>query len=798
MEARAKASLYDLGAMASPKLRSGVRLGPYELIALIGAGGMGEVYRARDTRLRREVAIKVLPASFASDSDRLRRFEQEAQAAVALNHPNILVLFDIGAHQGRPYMVTELLEGETLREKLGLGALSERQVLDYSLQVARGLGAAHAKGIVHRDLKPENLFVTKDERIKLLDFGLAKLADPELSEGSSRVQTMTANTQPGAVLGTIGYMSPEQVRGESADPRSDLFAFGAILYEMVSGRRAFRGKAMIETMNSILNDHPPAVPSVSRLTLAVERIARRCLEKQSRNRFQLAEDVVLALEAASEPAATEPDPRTPSPGVADEPAERSVAVLPFKDLAGGPENVHLGLGLADAIITELAEMKSLLVRPTAAILHYQDRSVPPEQAGQKLGVDAVLDGSFQRAGSRLRVTVQLIGTAKGRPLWGTKIDTSLDDVFRMQDDVSRKVAEALSVQLTPTEERHVARPASPAGPAYEQYLQGKLHLYQESLAEVNAAIDCFEQARKADPEFALAWAGLSEAYARLAFTFQPEGDWHLRAEETCDAALALDPGLPEGHYLRARLLWSPERGFDHASALRELVAAVAARPNLDQAHQWLGTVLLHLTLLEDGMEAFERATTINPQDMISFTLSGFCRYLQGRFSEANEISEDSVRRSPSAWARYQLALSQIQLDQLDAAKRNIDQASRQFPESVFFHTIHGLIAALGGDHETAHRQIQLTVQNKKAFGHYHHAQYDVACIYALLDEHEQALDWLDQAARNGFPCHSFFEIDPMLSSLHGEARFVQLMRSLGAECDGYRRLYAELRPPTQG
>src|SRR6266536_1522292 len=276
------------------------RLGRYEIRSQLGAGGMGEVYLARDPRLNRDVAIKVLPAALSSDSERLRRFEQEAQAAGALNHPNILSIYDVDTHDGSPYVVSELLEGETLREQLNGTALPVRKAIDYALQIASGLAAAHAKGIVHRDLKPENLFVTKDGRVKILDFGLAKLTQPEKAGPQTSLPTETAGTEPGVVLGTLGYMSPEQVRGKPADARSDIFAFGAILYEMLSGNRAFRGDSAADTMSAILKEDPPDLSITNQsISPGLERIVHHCLEKNPERRFQSAHDLAFDLEALS-------------------------------------------------------------------------------------------------------------------------------------------------------------------------------------------------------------------------------------------------------------------------------------------------------------------------------------------------------------------------------------------------------------------------------------------------------------------------------------------------------------------
>jgi serine/threonine-protein kinase len=445
-----------------------------------------------------------------------------------LNHPNILTVYDLGTEKGLPYMVSELLEGETLRACLRSGALPLPQCLDYARQILAGLAAAHAKGIVHRDLKPENLFLTQDGWVKILDFGLAKQTSGR-AMGAESAAHAALETQPGTVLGTVGYMSPEQVRGRPANARSDLFSIGAVFYEMLSGRRAFAGESAVETMSAILTQEPAQLSGVrADVPPALERIVRRCLRKDPSERFESAHDVSLVLGHPDIAVHRLPE-RVAS-------LRKSVAVLPFRDLARDPANAGLGVGLADATITELALVKSLLVRPTSSILGYEDRRVDPRAAGRELAVDAVVDGSFQRVGSRIRVTVQLVSAADGRSLWGSKIDAALDDLFQMQDQVSRAIAKTLAVEVTDGDERRRerrAREVRPAGDAYALYLKGRAHLLRSTLSDCIAAVDCFEKARGADPDFALACAGLAAAYERIAFTFQPEGDWYARAEVVC-------------------------------------------------------------------------------------------------------------------------------------------------------------------------------------------------------------------------------------------------------------------------
>jgi serine/threonine protein kinase/Tfp pilus assembly protein PilF len=793
-------------------LAPGTRLGPYEILEPLGAGGMGEVYRARDKRLDRDVAIKVLPERLASDPNALSRFEREAKAVAALSHPNILAIHDLGSEGHVRFAVMELLDGCTLREHLEGGTVTPRRAAEYAIQIAQGLAAAHEKGILHRDVKPENVFVTRDGRVKILDFGLAKAFEgsldatgreaaaaqhPMAGVNLTTVPTVAGNpnlTGQGTILGTVGYMSPEQVRGQSVDGRSDVFSFGAVFFEMLTARRAFRADSAVETMNAILTEEPDFSAAGKSVPAGLERIARRCLEKDPAHRFQNTRDLGFAIEAVSGLSPTET-----APSAAEPPAvRRSIAVLLFKDLARNSENAHLGLGLADATITELATVKSLLVRPTAAILRYQDRTVDPQQAGRELSVDAVVDGSFQRSGSRLRVTVQLVRTSDGRSLWGSKIDTTLDDIFEMQDQVSRKIAEALQVELTPSEERRLARSARPAGGANELYLKGRLHLSRETIDDVNAAIESFEKATQADPRFALAWAGLSAAFARMGFTFDPEGDWWDRAQAMCEKALALEPGLPEARYTRAILLWSPLRGFDVAGALPEFAAAIAGRPSLGDAHERFAVMLVHISMFEEAARHFIRALEINPNDMMAQTHLALCRYYQGRYRESLDSSQVAIREAASAWGTYHLALCQLRLGLLAEAEQTAELGARRFPGDVLVFGVRGLIAASRGDAGRARDQIQLTIQHRRSFGHYHHAQYDVACVYALLGEREQALDWLTDAAHNGFPCYVFFETDPLLESIRGEERFRRLMAELREECAGYARLYEELRRTQSG
>jgi eukaryotic-like serine/threonine-protein kinase len=767
---------------AAQALPPGAALGPYEVVALLGAGGMGEVYRARDPRLGREVAIKVIRGAEPS-REALLRFDQEARAAGALNHPNLLVVYDVGAQDGVPFVVTELLEGETLRDRLRRGPLPAAEAIALLRQALAGLDAAHRKGIVHRDLKPENLFLTADGRVKILDFGLAKRLDAPRSGDESL-------TRAGMMLGTVGYTAPEQLSGQPALPASDLFALGAVLYEMVSGRRAFAGGTPLETLGRVLTaDPPPLAAAGAQASLA--RIVARCLAKQPAARYGSVAALLVDLDALGSPAAGD-ESSSAATGVLPS-ATRSVAVLPFRDLAGEAASAYLRLGLADATITELARHRGLVVRPTSAVLRYQEGAVDAGAAARELGVDTLVEGTYLRAGGRLRVSLQLIRVADRVSTWGTKVEGDAEDLFALQDEVARQVAVALLP--SPAGAAEPSPRAAPAGEAYDLYLQGRARLVRESLADYVAAINLFERARDADPSFALAWAGLADGYARMTFNFQPEGDWHQRAQAACEQALRLDPALPEGRYARGRLRWTPQQGWDHAGAIRDLHAAVTAVPGFADAHQRLGTVLYHVGLVDEGERHLEQTLAIDPGHLSGLGQLAFCRCHRGSFAAALAPSLE-VAHTLAPWDLYQLALCQLRLGQnreAAASAARIEEAQARQPLAA---SIRGVLAAGRGDFAAAREEARQVVAERAAWGHYHHAQYDLACIHALLGERDDAVDQLEAAAVNGYPCAPFFALDPLLASLRGEPRFATLLARLAAQRAGYARLYAELQAAT--
>jgi len=777
---------------------------------------MGEVYRARDPRLRREVALKVLPAELSADPDRLRRFEQEAWASSSLNHPNILVVHDIGEQDGRPYVVFELLEGTTLREQLAVGVLPARKALEYAAQIARGLAAAHEKGIVHRDLKPENLFVTRDGRIKILDFGLAKLTTPVSATEETSAPTTPRGTEPGVVLGTVGYMSPEQVRGAPADHRSDIFALGAVLYEMLTGRRAFRGDSAVETLNAILKEEPPEPETSTSVSPALHRLLRRCLEKSSEQRFQSASDLSFALEALTTgwetqvpvPAAArrtrwpwalatvailgvllllavsrravrrEVTPETaasPTPAAARPTAH--LAILPLRILTPAKEIDYLGVGIPDAITTRLANVRTLRIRPTASVLRYEKAVVDPQKAGEELAADHVLVGTVQKTGEAYRINFQLVRTNDGVPLWGQSFDLAEKELLDLQDSVARQVTAALRVQMTAAEQERVYQRYTRNPRAHQLYLEGRSLLANYDEQKMRDAIVRFEEALRLDPDNALARAGLATALAFFAtrYAYEQEArDWGRRAEQEAMLAIRQAPELAETHLAQANAAATLYRDFDWARLISGAEKALTLNPNLDLAHTALARALYHLGLFDRCRSELRKAAGITGEDTVEAARAALTmEFYDSRFAEARRLAEDLLLRTDLSSVRMFHGWASFYLGEPDRAREvlsGIRRSSRK--PDVRSQTVLASVLAAGGDHAGA-EQI-LDAVNRGDFMD-HHVAYSLGAAYAQLGRDAEALRWLRESARTGFPCYPWFARDPMLAPLRGKPDFEALL-----------------------
>jgi TolB-like protein/Flp pilus assembly protein TadD len=665
-------------------LSAGTQLGPYEILSLLGAGGMGEVYRARDRKLDRDVAIKVLPESVAAEPETLARFEREAKAVAALSHPNILSIFDFGTHDGIAYAVMELLEGETLRSKLDAGPIPQKLAVDYSLQVARGLSAAHEKGIVHRDLKPENLFVTKDGHLKILDFGLAKKVEAVAPGEETSAPTVSGHTEPGTVMGTVGYMSPEQVRGLLVDHRSDIFSFGTIFYELLSGKRAFSRPTAADTMSAILKEEPPDLSESGRnISPALNHIVRHCLEKNRERRFQSARDIEFTLEETSSPTAASGTKLAAPPtgkrkifiaaavlitlalagvlvwrrthrGAGEAGGVKRVAVLPFENV-GAPEDDYFADGIADEIRGKLTSLPGVEVIARASSTPYKKTMKTPKQIADELDVRYLLTATVRwqkpAGASRVHVTPELVEVKEsGAPAsrWQQPFDAALTDVFQVQSDIASRVAQALGVALGAAQEKRLLEKPTQNLAAYDAFLRGEeasKGMGASDPPSVRKALDFYEQAVALDPGFAQAWAQVSRANSRLYIYSMPTLKLAVRAREAAEKAVALAPGRSEGYL--ALGTYQLNVVLDFKRALEEYAKGQRVAPANADLFRGTGAAERSLGRWDAAVEHFRQAERLDPRSARNpGFLGGALRRLR-RFPEAREALDRGLALAPA-------------------------------------------------------------------------------------------------------------------------------------------------------
>jgi eukaryotic-like serine/threonine-protein kinase len=767
-------------------LAPGSRLGPYQVTALLGSGGMGEVYRARDPRLGRDVAIKVLPTAWAADADpsagsgssrarsrddRLRRFEQEAHTVAALNHPNILALFDIGTHKGAPYLITELLEGATLRDRLGGGPLPSGTVVELAAQLASGLAAAHAKGIVHRDLKPENVFVTREGHVKILDFGLAKHFASVSSGSQTELPTedIAGGTQAGVLLGTVGYMSPEQVRRESVDARSDIFSFGCVLFEMLSGHKAFQKKTTLETLTAILTEEPPPlVPSSAGMPVNLERIVRRCLEKRPEDRFASASDLHFALQSLLHAPISE--------SASKEPPEKSIVVLPFENLSPDPDNAYFADGLTEEIISDLAKVRALRVisRTSAMLLRGSKKDVPT--LARELNVRYVLEGSVRRAGQSLRIAAQLIDAASDVHLWAEKYSGTVEDVFDMQEKVSRAIVESLKLELTPQELQRMAERPIPNLYAYECYLRARREIFRFTEPALDKAMEYLEEGLRVLPDNPLLLAGMAYVHRGRVESGVGQEDSLEKAEEFAKRAVALAPDLPQGHLqLGLIAFWG---GGRIKTAVAHIERALAADPNDWDALAWAGAVYPFLGKTCEVASVGERLIAMDPLSAMSYMPLLWSHWLDGRFDLALGVLERNRQQRPvllsTSLIEAMRVMTLIPMGRHEEAIASAEHVEKE-ERLIITHRMALLWRyAVVGDRQRA--LSWMTSETVRTCRRDFLFSWWVACAYAMLGDADTALDWLENAVNLGFMNYRYLgEIDPLLAPLRGDPRFQALI-----------------------
>jgi eukaryotic-like serine/threonine-protein kinase len=769
----------------------GRTLGHYQIISLIGKGGMGEVYRARDLRLERDVAVKILPARLAADPDALPRFEREAKAVAALSHPNILAIHDFGHEEGACYAVMELLEGENLRARLARGPLPWRQAAQVGAAVADGLAAAHAKGIIHRDIKPENIFLNADGQVKILDFGIARVKQ-QYGAAASEAATLPETTEPGKIIGTIGYMSPEQLRGETVDAPSDLFSLGSVVYEMVSGRRPFARETVTETMAAILRDEPPPLAPL-KLPAEFERVVLRCLEKNARERLQSAHDLALELRAlASESQRLRPAPEPRRLPVAwlvgalgvvllaalgyllwPRPID-SLAVLPFANASADPNAEYLSDGISESLINGLSQLPKLKVIARSSSFKYKGKDADPQEAARALGVRAVVTGRIALRGDRLLISVELTDARDKRHIWGEQYLRQAADLLAVQAEISREIADKLRLKLTSDEQQQIVKRETIHPAAYELLLKGRHLRLKGGTEDRKQAVEYFRQAIEIDPHYALAYAELGAGYRSLiaASLVQP-AEYLPRVRAAVQKALELDPNLAEAH----RALASFKRDeLDWAGAEAAFKRALELNPNLADAHGAYASFLSVMGRHDEAIAEARRARELDPLALARSVGIGQRLYYARRYDEAVASLKQTLELDPHYdQAHVYLGYTYTDKKMYPEAIAAFEQAIRLKSSTPSTRIYLGYAYAKSGQREKA-REILEALRQSQASGQDPVSPVELATLYVGLGDGEQALAQLEEAYARRDPQLQYLRVDSSFDPLRADPRFADLLR----------------------
>ncbi len=714
----------------------GNRIAHYQITGKLGRGGMGVVYRAKDMKLGREVALKLVPEEMASDPRRLDRLRREARTVAALNHPAIVTIFSVEEAEDIHFLTMELIEGQTLDALIPKGGLALERLFELAIPIADALATAHDRHIIHRDLKPGNVMVAhQGDRVKVLDFGLAKIGVDPAAAIDSQLPTVDM-TRAGAIVGTPHYMSPEQARGAAVDHRSDVFSLGVMVFEMATGERPFRGVGSVEVLSSVLKDPAPVVTEIKPgLPRHLGRIIGRCLEKAPDDRFQTARDVYNELRGLrNETLSGAISPAWPS---------ESIAVLPFANMSPDPDQDYFCDGMAEEIINTLARIRSLRVTPRTSSFRYKGSEIDGRAIGRQLGVTHLLEGSVRKAGDTLRISVQLVDVAAGCHLWSESYDRKLEDVFAIQEDIAKSTVGALEVALTRGDRQVLQKAPTTRVEAYDLYLRGRQYFYRWSRRDHDFAREMFSRAIEIDPKFTRAYAGLADTASYIYKHFESSAALLDEADAASAKALELDPELPEAHTSRGVVLWLKGRGEE---ADREFEAAIGLDPSLFDAHYLYGISCFMRGLYDRTVELFRQAHAIRPEDYQSMIGVGAALRGLGRSDEALA----AFRRG------LEVATRQVELSPDDARAWYLGASA---------------LVALGSTEqglEWADRSARMEPDNPMVFE-------NLAGIYAAAGRIDQGLDCIERAVELGLRHRGTLENDPDLDPLRSHPRFIALL-----------------------
>jgi serine/threonine protein kinase/Tfp pilus assembly protein PilF len=757
-------------------LSAGSKVGHYEVVSLLGEGGMGQVYRGRDPRLGRDIAIKILAKDSWQDAEATARLEREARAIAALSHPNIVAVHDVGRESGNFYVVTELLEGKTLRDQLRETPLNWRRAVEVGTEIAEGLAAAHAKSIVHRDLKPENIFLTGDGRVKILDFGLAQ-TDPVLTQRDEAniPTTKWFQTDPGTVIGTLGYMSPEQLRGEAVDPTADIFSLGCILFEMVTAKKPFHRDSGAATIAAILKDDLPREALAATVPPEFQRIIEGCVEKTPAMRFQSARDLSLTLRAIGSSA---------SAGNADlirkitkrraSKTIDSIAVLPLANNSSDPDTEYLTDGITEGIINKLSQLPKLKVMARSTVFRYKNRDLDPLAIGRELRVRSVLTGVVKHVGERLQINVELVDALDGSQIWGESYNRQLADLMKLPEEMSREISEKLRLKLTGAEKKKLKKGPTENSEAYQLYLKGRYHWNKRTSDSLRKGIQFFREAIETDPSFASAYAGLADSFVTLATNVPlPPQDAMPKAKAAAMQATQIDDSLAEGWASLAAVRWWYE--WDWEGSEDAYRRAIELNPNYATAHDGYSMLLCARGRFDEAIAQITKAADLDPLSLIIAVHAGwpfyFARDYEGamrRFRKALELDENFI--PAHGWLGMALGQQRRYGEAIDTFHRALDVERAPILVAMLAHT-HAIAGARA-------QALQLLAELEAEKNRRYISQYDIAVVHAGLGDSEKALQHLRNAADERSAWLVFLNVDPRLDGLRHEAAFAALIATL--------------------